>query len=671
MRFHFPTPEPHAGSTSPTEETTSSEEPRASTSDAPRAISGDVDTEARNRPRRFFFPYLILALGLVITGAITAYLDVTADARDTKRFQAIVERTQEALASRLDLYVALLQAGTDAFTAQPSASAEELWGGIAALKLHHPPKEVRRLGVVHKVAPEDRAHFELTARRRSEAFRIWPEPSGDAFPIVDVEPQNSAHRSVLGFDMSSDPVRRAAMEQARDTGLPVITDRVTLGASGRPSSVGGVERCTASLGAGRYGLLLFAPLYRGGAAPSNVEDRREALSGFVYLAFIADDLFRGSLGDRETQRSVDVAVYAGAEPLPEHLLYRSGAGSLVDPSDERRFTRAARLEIAGKPLTLSFVARPEFERGSSKALLPLIAGAGTLLSVVLFLSMRSGNLARVEAEHRAMDLRTSERALREGERLLQRLYRAEVDARHSAEVANRVRDEFLATLSHELRTPLTVMMGWTRMLRGGALDATAGARGLAVIDRNVKHLAQLVDDLLDVSQIITGKLNLDLRKVAIVPIVEAAMAAVRPAAGARGIHLSATFTAEDPWVSGAPDRLQQVLWNLLSNAIRFTPPGGRVEVRVARVGGQLEIAVVDDGKGISPEFLPFVFDRFRQGDSSLSRAAGGLGLGLAIVRHLVELHGGTVSVESAGEGRGASFTALLPAALPPVEGDNS
>jgi signal transduction histidine kinase len=664
MRSNLPIPENHANPA----------EARAS-SEAPRALSSDIPIVAAERPRPRLLPYVIFALGLVITSVLTAYLSATADTRDARRFRAVVEQTQASLESRLDLYVALLQAGTELVAAQPSASAEDLWGDIAALKLHRPPNEVRRVGVVRKVAPADRARFELEARRRSAAFRIWPEPTGDAFPILDVEPFDGRVLPVSGFDMSSDPVRRAAMEQARDTGVPVATDRVTMLVPWHPA---GLERCSAGSSSTPYGLLIYAPIYEGGVTPDTVEARRAALFGFVYLVFRADDLFRGLLSDREHPRSVDVAIYAGASPLANHLLHRSSAGSPKDSSVAPRFTSASTLEIASKPFTLSFMTRPEFERGSSKALVPLILGAGTLLSVVLFLSLRSLNLARAEAEHRAMELLTSERALREGEVLLQRLSRAESLARSSAEVASRVRDEFLATLSHELRTPLTAMMGWARMLRGGALDAAASVRGLAVIDRNITLLAQLIDDLLDVSQIITGKLHLTVRRVMIARLVEAAMAAMRPAADARAIHLSATFAAEDVWVTGDPDRLQQVLWNLLSNAIRFTPSGGRVEVRVARAAGQVEISVADDGKGIAPEFVPFVFDRFRQADSSVSRAASGLGLGLAIVRHLVELHGGTVSVESPGEGHGATFTVLLPETLsltpqgdPPDCGDGS
>ncbi len=236
-------------------------------------------------------------------------------------------------------------------------------------------------------------------------------------------------------------------------------------------------------------------------------------------------------------------------------------------------------------------------------------------------------------------------------------------ARVDAETANRAKDEFLAVVSHELRTPLTPVLAWARMLRSGQLDPEATTRAVDSIERNVKAQAQLIGDLLDVSRIISGKLRLDVREVDIAPVVEAAVEAVRPTAEVKGVRLQTTIDPQAGLVSGDPDRLQQIVWNLLSNAIKFTPKEGQAHVRVGRVDSHIEITISDSGKGIHPEFLPYVFDRFRQADSTITRSYGGLGLGLAIVRHLVELHGGHVRVESAGEGQGASFTVELPLAV--------
>lgn len=229
-----------------------------------------------------------------------------------------------------------------------------------------------------------------------------------------------------------------------------------------------------------------------------------------------------------------------------------------------------------------------------------------------------------------------------------------------AEQANNLKDEFLAMLSHELRTPLNAILGWSQILQNRQLKETEMKKALAIIDRSAHSQSQLIDDILDISRIVTGKFRLDVRAIDLVKVISAAIETVRPAAEAKSIRLQLLLDPEASIISGDPDRLQQVIWNLLSNAVKFTPKGGRIQVRLERVNSHVEIVISDTGKGIEPEFLPFVFDRFRQSDGSMTRRHGGLGLGLAIVRQIVELHGGSVSVSSKGEGKGATFRIDLP-----------
>jgi signal transduction histidine kinase/ActR/RegA family two-component response regulator len=236
------------------------------------------------------------------------------------------------------------------------------------------------------------------------------------------------------------------------------------------------------------------------------------------------------------------------------------------------------------------------------------------------------------------------------------------DARRTAEDANRLKDEFLSTVSHELRTPLTAIKGWALMLHAGRLDAAQADRALETIVHSAKSQNQLIDDLLDVSRIITGKMRLNVAPLKLGSVIEAAVETVRPAAEAKGIRLSALLDPAAGTISGDAERLQQVVWNLLSNAVKFAPDGGRVEVRLERASSHIKIVVADNGQGIKPEFLPYVFEHFRQEDSGTDRQQGGLGLGLAIVRHIVELHGGTVHAASEGPGKGATFTVALPIA---------
>jgi PAS domain S-box-containing protein len=245
----------------------------------------------------------------------------------------------------------------------------------------------------------------------------------------------------------------------------------------------------------------------------------------------------------------------------------------------------------------------------------------------------------------------------------QSLLESEQAARREAEAANRAKDEFLATLSHELRTPLNAIVGWSHLLRTGQLDESQRVRAIEVIDRNAKAQSQIVADVLDVSRIVMGKLRLDVHPVELETVVEEAVDTLRPAAAAKEIQIE-TALSPGARVSGDPDRLQQVVWNLVSNAIKFTPSGGHIRASLRQVDGHVEVVVEDSGAGIRPDFLPHVFERFRQSDSSSTRAHGGLGLGLALVRHIVELHGGTVAADSRGAGQGATFTVRLPLMLP-------
>jgi PAS domain S-box-containing protein len=256
----------------------------------------------------------------------------------------------------------------------------------------------------------------------------------------------------------------------------------------------------------------------------------------------------------------------------------------------------------------------------------------------------------------ARDITDRKRAEAERENLLVR----EQMARAEAQNANRMKDEFLATVSHELRTPLNAIIGWSHMLRTNRVDEKTAARAIETIERSAKSQAQLIEDILDVSRAITGKLRLNILSVDVAAVINATIDSVQLAADSKSIRLEVILEPSVRRISGDATRLQQVVWNLLSNAIKFTPAGGRIEVRLERAGAYLQIKVCDTGQGIKPEFLPFLFDRFRQADASSTRKQGGLGLGLAIVRNLVELHGGTVRADSPGEGGGATFTVSLP-----------
>jgi signal transduction histidine kinase len=271
--------------------------------------------------------------------------------------------------------------------------------------------------------------------------------------------------------------------------------------------------------------------------------------------------------------------------------------------------------------------------------------------------------ADLQSHAAALEQEIADRKRAEKERA-ESLLRAQA-AQAKAEEANRLKDDFLATVSHELRAPLTAMLGWVALIRKGRLDKECQERALETVERNVRTQKKLVEDLLDISSIGAGNFPLDLEPTHLYHVIESAVESIRPEAEVKGVRLQMTLDPAVHMFLLDSNRFQQVIWNLVQNAVKFTPAGGAVEVRLKYVNGQAEIEVVDTGVGIAPEFLPFVFDRFRQANGSITRRHGGLGLGLAIVRSLVEMHGGTVGVESAGEGQGSTFRITLPP--PPSE----
>ena len=366
---------------------------------------------------------------------------------------------------------------------------------------------------------------------------------------------------------------------------------------------------------------------------------------------------------------IPVEVCAGMEELCEKCAEGAGAALVAEealsPENTWRLLDTLNRQPAWSDFPLVVLtSRNETTPGGADALKSL----GEAWNVTLVerptrvITVLSAVRSALRARRRQYEVRAHLVAERLAQEERARLLEEAVAARAEAEAVNRAKDVFLATLSHELRTPLTAILGWVHIMSSPGQDGEVSRHGLEVIARNAQAQYQLIRDLLDVSSIITGKLRLETRQLELAPVVEAAIDSVRQAADAKNIRLGTQFDDETDLVTGDPDRLQQVVWNLLSNAIKFTPKGGSVGVRVGREGSDVFIRVRDTGRGIAAEFLPHVFERFRQQDGSTTREQGGLGLGLAIVRHLVEQHGGRVSAESAGERLGSTFTIKLPVA---------
>jgi signal transduction histidine kinase/ActR/RegA family two-component response regulator len=597
----------------------------------------------RGVSRRIWVPYLVLIVVLTATFTTGFYLYRSAEASDAVRFENRTIRIQNAIRQRLETYIAMLLGGKGLFAAAPLLSRDGFRKYVEGLDLVDRYPGIQGIGFSERIASHDLESALARIRREFPHFNIWPHDARPEYhTIVYLEPLDRRNRAALGFDMYTEPARRTAMQQAVDTGLPSVSGKVTL-----------VQEIDETKQAG---FLIYVPLYRNAVTPPTVDERRRQLSGFIYSPFRVDDFLRGLLGSA-AEPDVDFQVY-DENPEPAHLLHTSNGLQANILSSNSRWRTASTIAILGHRWTLVVVSRPEFELDSSRRLALWVLLGGSILAFALYALTRSESLAHARAEQRTIELNLSERALRES-------VVREHAAREEAEAASRVKDEFLATLSHELRTPLTPMLGWTHILRRQSDPATT-EKGLEVIERSIRTQLGLIDELLDVSRIVTGKLHLTLVPMLIHAAVSMAIESMRPIAVAKNIILETDLDASPCRTFADPERLQRIILNLLSNAIKFTPPGGKIQVSLKHTHEDAWLRIADSGQGISREFLPFIFDRFRQADSSTTRLHGGLGLGLSIVKSLVNLHGGTITAESAGSGLGSIFTVRLPLReLPP------
>jgi signal transduction histidine kinase len=578
-----------------------------------------------NRPpgrRRVVTHLPARTLGWTLTAVTVWQLDRSIDAKNDVRFVSAVDRLAESIARRLATYTDMLRAGAGMIDASGSFDHQRFRTFVQRLELKTRYPGIQGVGFTARIAPADLASVVRTEQGSWPAFKVWPEgPRDEYHAILDLEPMDERNRQALGYDMFTEPVRRAAMERARDTGEPAASGPVTL-----------VQEIDEDK---QPGFLIYVPVYRGPGPPGSVERRRESLVGFVYSPFRAGDLFQGILFDQSAPAGFRL-VDAGSPGVVLHATSTPEAGaSTIDRT----------IDAGGRQWQASFFALPVLEQTSTAGLVPIVGWLGALITMVVagLVALQTAARLRLEvAEHKAREHAAA----------------MEV-ARAEAERVNRVKDEFLATLSHELRTPLNAMLGWLQMLERGSIPEGRRAQALETVIRNAEVQSKLIDDLLDMSRIISGRLRMEPGEVRMQEIVDAAVAMVRTAADAKGITLYTSYE-EVPVIVADGGRLQQVVWNLLTNAVKFTPAGGHIAVTLTRGQRHLELEVRDTGVGIAPEFLAHVFDAFRQADASTAREHTGLGLGLSIVRNLVELHGGSVEARSEGQGQGAAFLVRIP-----------
>ncbi|HET7730038.1 MAG TPA: CHASE domain-containing protein [Usitatibacter sp.] len=569
-------------------------------------------------------PAAVLLCGLAVTFVVAWLLATTAAERDRQEFEAAAQQAQAGILAKVETSVALLRGAVGLFaTQQAHVTVPGFRAYVDQLALRERYPGILGIGFARRVRAGEEAGLAFEMRIQGHAgFHIWPEaPGEERTAIVFIEPLDERNRAALGYDMFTDPVRREAMARARDTGAASASAVVTL-----------VQEIDAQK---QPGFLIYLPVYAPGPSPATAEARRERLLGYAYSPIRAGD-FLSSAFAHEKAPAVGLTVYGARAIDPARRLYERG----VDPS-----TPGMRLEstvdVLGQPWTFAF--RSVRSEVAPVRLPAAAAVVGTALSLLLAILVRRERKAHGQAQH-ALD--------------------AERAARAEAENANRVKDQFFATLSHELRTPLNAILGWTALLRMPALAEDKRRGGVDVIERSALAQSRLIEDLLDMSRIGSGKMHLEMQELDARTVVADTAKLLAHAAGARQIALAAHLPPEPAPVRGDPARLQQVVSNLVSNAVKFTPPGGRIDVTLDRHEGRARITVADTGEGIEAQFLERMFQRFTQADGSSTRRHGGLGLGLAIVRELVDLHGGTVTAESEGLGRGSRFVVELPLVEP-------
>ena len=566
-------------------------------------------------------PLLVFAFALLVTGALVASVANAIRRQDRLNFDYQVSQVAEAINQRIAITSNLLRGTVGLFESSNEVSAAEFRRYVANLELRRRYPGILGIGYSQRLAPAEVAPFERAVRASGRPdFRVWPAtPRAEYNTILYLEPLDRRNAVAIGYDMATNPVRRAAMQAARARGDMVASGKVTLVQEIDPNK--------------QAGFLLYLPLYANDGAPA-----RGPLRGFVYAPLRVGDLLAGTRGSGP--KRIDYQVFDGLRADPAALLRSTFDGR----PPAARFVTDRVLDIAGRKWLVRFYSRPELDELSRGWLVPWLALAAVAASLLLALLSGSQARGRRAAEAVAAAQRRAAEALRENDRR---------------------KDEFLAMLAHELRNPLAPINTAAALLRLPQASPALVAEASGIITRQVGHMAELVDDLLDVSRVNRGLVVLEDEVFDLRTALHAAVEQARPQLR-ECRHAFAERIADAPlWVRGDCTRLTQVVANLLDNAVKYTPVGGEVALEAERVDGRIEVRVRDNGVGIDPALRTHVFDLFSQGERPLDRAQGGLGIGLALVRKLVELHGGRVRVDSPGAGGGSVFTVELPAAAAP------
>lgn len=602
-------------------------------------------------PQIFNLSYLVLAVLILLTIGITYNFYKSAQTKDSIRFNNQVNRLHSSIENKINLYVALLKGTRGFIEATPELTRQKFAGYIDRLDLRNKHTGIQGIGYSKIIAPLEREA--LTRKMQSEGFsdfKIYPDFERDFYQaIVFIEPLDERNRAALGFDMTTELARREAMERARNTGSAAATAQVVL---------------AQETGEHRNGFLIYLPVYAEGNLPETEQQRKNNLIGFIFSPFRFDD-FLSEVYKNTPDKDINIKIY-DKEINPQNLLTQTesvnhkkadfadiGQVDFTNLTDEQHRTQTE-LNVAGRNWIIEYNALPSFTEQSSVGWTPLILLCGFAFSFMLFGMTYWEAAARAETEKTAAELLVVQK---QREVLLVK----EREARLVAEQSNATKDEFIAIVSHELKTPLNAIGGWARILKNKDIPVNTRELALRKIDKNLRAQASLVEQLLSYSDIISGKNNLNQERVDFSEVFDEACERINPLAQEKNIEFTKKSESSDLFVCGDKEKLKIVVHNLLSNAMKFTQNGGNVEAELRRADGEIQLTVKDDGRGIGAEFLPFVFERYKQADNPNTRDYGGLGLGLTISKHIVNLHQGKITAASGGKGKGSVFTVKIPA----------
>ena len=585
------------------------------------------------------FPYWILAISILLTVALAYNFYQNALNKDSLRFNNEVGRVQSQIENRINLYVALLKGGRGFIESSGELKRENFSKYIENLELEKNYAGVQGIGYGKIVSSDERAALlNEMAAEGYDGLETVAETQDKAFPIVRFyEPQTEANKKAVGNNISADESLRDALETARDSGTAVTSAKAKL--IGEDA---------------KTGFLIFLPIYKNGGTPANLEQRRKNLTGYIYSSFRANE-FLSEIQKNTTAYDIAIRIFDD-ESRQENLLAQTVLGDSQNVSGflESNYSSNKDIDIAGRRWILEYNALPAFTERSSVGWTVLIFLCGIIFSLLLF------GITYWEVSARDTLQKTAEELFElQGQKQI--LLEKEQKARFAAEQANRAKDDFIAVVSHELRTPLNAIAGWTNILKTDNLSANTKNLAVGKIEKNLRSQTKLVEELLDYSQIIsaTGD-DLAEKKINFSELFEIVFAEIAPRAREKSIELTKENKLNGQQISGSSEKIKLLIENLFSNAVKFTDSGGKISARVFQDEDNIQLSIKDNGKGISPEFLPHIFERFRQSENALTRNVGGLGLGLAITNHIVKLHRGTIEARSAGNGKGSIFTVKFP-----------